>query len=127
MGKKIVVCDKCGKSINIIPKELDFITKYKIKVEGFICPNCKQKYITVITDNKLRASIYRLQQKRSELEKVVKAQKNDYEGYLKNKKSIPNNVVDRWELKIVKLKKECDELLKSNQDYEKQLRGAYNF
>lgn len=125
LKKETVTCDKCGNNINFIPKELDFIIQHKIKVEGFICPNCKQKYITVVTDNKLRANIYRLQQKRNELEKAVKAQKNDYESYLKNKKSVPDKVVNRWEQKIVKLKNECDELLKNNIDYEKQLRGAY--
>lgn len=125
MGKKIVVCDTCKIKIDATPKELKYIKSSKVRIEGFICSNCNRKYIIVITDNKLRANIYRLQEKRRELEKNVKLQNKEYEAYTDLKQAVPLEVINKWEEKIVKLKKECDKLLKSNQEYEKQLRQEY--
>ena len=67
----------------------------------------------------------RLQEKRRELEKNVKLQNKEYEAYIDLKQAVPLEVINKWEEKIVKLKKECDKLLKSNQEYEKQLRQEY--
>ncbi len=125
MRNKIIVCDTCKSKIDATPKELKYIKSSKIRIEGFICSNCNRKYITVITDKKLRADIYRLREKRRKLEKNVKLQNKEYEAYTDLKQAVPLEVINKWEEKIVKLKKECDKLLKSNQEYEKQLRQEY--
>ena len=69
--------------------------------------------------------INRLQEKQAELQRAVKSQGNDYQYYDINNRSIPQDVVKRWQTKIVKLKKEVDSMISENKSYELLLREKY--
>lgn len=120
-----VVCDNCGAELKVMTKELYYDSKTKLRVEGFECKKCGAIYVTVISDNKLRAMINRLQEKQAELQQAVKSQGNDYQYYNMNNRSIPQDVVRRWQTKIVKLKKEVDSMISRNKSYELLLREKY--
>ena len=120
-----VVCDNCGAELKVMTKELYYDSKTKLRVEGFECKKCGAIYVTVISDNKLRAMINRLLEKQAELQQAVKSQGNDYQYYNMNNRSIPQDVVRRWQTKIVKLKKEVDSMISRNKSYELLLREKY--
>lgn len=120
-----VVCDNCGAALKVMTKELYYDSKTKLRVEGFECKKCGTTYVTLISDNKLRAMINRLQEKQYELQQAVKSQGNDYQFYDMNNRSIPQDVVRRWQTKIVKLKKEVDSMISRNKSYELLLREKY--
>ena len=120
-----VVCDNCAKELKVMTKELYYDSKTKLRVEGFECKKCGAIYVTLISDNKLRAMINRLQEKQVELQQAVKSQGNDYQYYDLNNRSIPQDVVRRWQKKIVTLKKEVDSMISRNKSYELLLREKY--
>ena len=120
-----VICDNCGSELKVMTKELYYNSKTKLRVEGFECKHCSAIYVTVISDNKLRAMIHRLQEKQYELQKAVREQGTDYQFYDMNNRSIPENVVRRWQKKIVTLKKEIDAMIDRNKSYELLLKEKY--
>lgn len=120
-----VVCDNCATEMKVMTKELYYNSKTKLRVEGFECKNCGAVYVTLIADNKLRAMIHRLQEKQAELQQAVKSQDNDYQFYDVNNRSIPQDVVRRWQKKIVTLKKEVDAMISRNKSYELLLKEQY--
>ena len=120
-----VICDNCATKLKVMTKELYYDSKTKLRVEGFECKHCGAVYVTVLSDNKLRAMINRLQEKQAELQRAVKSQGNDYQYYDMNNRSIPQAVVKRWQTKIVKLKKEVDSMIDRNKSYELLLREKY--
>ena len=120
-----VVCDNCATKLKVMTKELYYDSKTKLRVEGFECKNCGAIYVTVISDNKLRDMINRLQEKQVELQQAVKSQGNDYQYYDLNNRSIPQDVVRRLQKKIVTLKKEVDTMIDRNKSYELLLREKY--
>ena len=69
--------------------------------------------------------IHRLQEKQYELQKAVREQGTDYQFYDMNNRSIPENVVRRWQKKIVTLKKEIDAMIDRNKSYELLLKEKY--
>ena len=120
-----VVCDNCATELKVMTKELYYDSKTKLRVEGFECKHCGAIYVTLISDNKLRAMINRLQEKQVELQQSVKSQGNDYQYYDMNNRSIPQDVVRRWQKKIVTLKKEIDTMIGRNKSYELLLKEKY--
>lgn len=120
-----VVCDNCARELKVMTKELYYDSKTKLRVEGFECKYCGAVYVTLISDNKLRAMINRLQEKQVELQQSVKSQGNDYQYYDMNNRSIPQDVVRRWQKKIVTLKKEIDTMIDRNKSYELLLKEKY--
>lgn len=120
-----VVCDNCARELKVMTKELYYDSKTKLRVEGFECKHCGAIYVTLIADNKLRAMINRLQEKQVELQQSVKSQGNDYQYYDMNNRSIPQDVVRRWQKKIVTLKKEIDTMIDRNKSYELLLKEKY--
>lgn len=120
-----VVCDNCATKLKVMTKELYYDSKTKLRVEGFECKHCGAVYVTVISDNKLRAMINRLQEKQAELQRAVKSQGNDYQFYDMNNRSIPKDVVRRWQKKIITLKKEVDAMISRNKSYELLLKEKY--
>lgn len=120
-----VVCDNCARELKVMTKELYYDSKTKLRVEGFECKHCGAIYVTLISDNKLRAMINRLQEKQAELQQAVKSQGNDYQYYDMNNRSIPQDVVRRWQKKIITLKKEVDTMIDRNKSYELLLREKY--
>lgn len=120
-----VVCDNCASKLRVRTKELYYNSKTKLRVEGFECPKCGAIYVTLISDNKLRAMICRLQEKQEELQYAVKLQGNEYQFYDINNRSIPQDVVKRWQKKIVTLKKEVDAMISRNKSYELLLKEKY--
>lgn len=120
-----VVCDNCARELKVMTKELYYDSKTKLRVEGFECKHCGAIYVTLISDNKLRAMINRLQEKQVELQQSVKSQGNDYQYYDMNNRSIPQDVVRRWQKKIVTLKKEIDTMIDRNKSYELLLKEKY--
>lgn len=120
-----VVCDNCASEIRVRTKELYYDSKTKLRVEGFECNKCGAIYVTLISDNKLRAMIHRLQEKQEELQYAVKLQGNEYQFYDINNRSIPQDVVRRWQKKIITLKKEVDSMISRNKSYELLLKEKY--
>jgi hypothetical protein len=120
-----VVCDNCNKDIKVMTKELFYDSKTKLRVEGFECPKCGAVYVTLISDNKLRAQIHRLQEKQAALRQQVKRQGYDYQFYETNDRSIPQAIVRRWQKKIMTLKKEIDMMIDRNKKYEAVLKEKY--
>lgn len=120
-----VVCDNCARELKVMTKELYYDSKTKLRVEGFECKHCGAIYVTLISDNKLRAMINRLQEKQVELQQSVKSQGNDYQYYDMNNRSIPQDVVRRWQKKIVTLKREVDTMIDRNKSYELLLKEKY--
>lgn len=120
-----VICDNCASELRVRTKELYYDSKTKLRVEGFECPKCGAIYVTLISDNKLRSMICRLQEKQEELQYAVKLQGNEYQFYDINNRSIPQDVVRRWQKKIVTLKKEVDAMISRNKSYELLLKEKY--
>lgn len=120
-----VICDNCASELRVRTKELYYDSKTKLRVEGFECPKCGAIYVTLISDNKLRAMIHRLQEKQEELQYAVKLQGNEYQFYDINNRSIPQDVVRRWQKKIITLKKEVDAMISRNKSYESLLKEKY--
>lgn len=120
-----VVCDNCASEMRVRTKELYYNSKTKLRVEGFECPKCGAVYVTLISDNKLRAMINRLQEKQEELQYAVRLQGNEYQFYDTHNRSIPQDVVRRWQKKIVTLKKEVDAMIARNKSYELLLKEQY--
>ena len=120
-----VICDNCASELRVRTKELYYDSKTKLRVEGFECPKCGAIYVTLISDNKLRSMIHRLQEKQEELQYAVKLQGNEYQFYDINNRSIPQDVVKRWQKKIVGLKKEVDAMISRNKSYELLLKEKY--
>ena len=120
-----VVCDNCNKNIKVLTGELYYDSETKLKVEGFRCNHCGTVYVTLISDNKLRASIATLRDKQYEMQQLVKKQQNDYQFYLVNKRSIPQEIIKRWEKRINTVKNEIDTIIKKNKTYEKMLKRKY--
>lgn len=120
-----VVCDNCASEMRVRTKELYYNSKTKLRVEGFECPKCGAVYVTLISDNKLRAMINRLQEKQEELQYAVRLQGNEYQFYDVNNRSIPQDVVRRWQKKIITLKKEVDSMISRNKSYELLLKEQY--
>lgn len=120
-----VVCDKCGKPIKTYTKELYFNSKTKLRVEGFECRHCGAVYVTLISDNKLRGLIHEVQEDKDKLTKAVREQSWDYKYYAEHERKVPDEVVKRWEDKIVKMKKDLDKKVQYNKSYELLLRVKY--
>ena len=120
-----VVCDNCANAIKVKTNELFYDSKTKLRVEGFECPKCGAVYVTLISDNKLRAQIHRLQEKQAALRQQVKRQGYDYQFYETNDRSIPQAIVRRWQKKIMTLKKEIDMMIDRNKKYEAVLKEKY--
>lgn len=120
-----VICDNCASELRVRTKELYYDSKTKLRVEGFECPKCGAIYVTLISDNKLRSMICRLQEKQEELQYAVKLQGNEYQFYDINNRSIPQDVVRRWQKKIITLKKEVDAMISRNKSYELLLKEKY--
>lgn len=122
--KKIhAICDKCKEELPVRPAEIYF--DGSIIVEGLVCKHCKEIYVTVITDNKLRDSIYQLQILQEELKQLRRRQQSDYDFYTNNKRKIPNYLVERWETKINSKLEEIKNVKNFNVKYEKHLRRKY--
>lgn len=120
-----VVCDACGKPIKTYTKELYFNSKTKLRVEGFKCRHCGAVFVTLISDNKLRGLIHEVQEEQDKLTRAVREQSWDYKFYLEHGRKVPDNVVKRWEDKIVNMKKELDKKIQYNRSYELLLRVKY--
>lgn len=120
-----VVCDNCNKNIKVLTGELYYDSETKLKVEGFRCKYCDKVYVTLISDNTLRASIATLRAKQYEMQQLMKKQRYDYQFYLANKRSIPQEIIKRWEKRITTLKNEIDTIIKKNITYEKMLKRKY--
>ena len=120
-----IVCDNCDNKIKVKTKELFYDSKTKLRVEGFECPKCGAIYVTLISDNKLRAQIHKLQEKQAALRQQVKRQGYDYQFYETNDRSIPQAIVRRWQKKIMTLKKEIDMMIDRNKKYEAVLKEKY--
>ena len=117
------ICDKCKNELPVQPAEI-YIDNLII-VEGMRCKHCGQTYVTVITDNKLRDSIFKLQELREELIQLRRKQKFDYDFYTNDGRKIPNYLVERWEKKINNKLEEIKTLKNYNIKYEKYLRRKY--
>ena len=120
------VCDNCKKEIRIIEKEIEYLKKYKIIVNGFICPYCNTEYITAVTDNKLRADIYKARQLQHELYKINQKMEKEYKQYTDNNKKIPSSVKLKY-MNLLEVKtKEFQEQVKKNKERGKQLKQWYH-
>lgn len=107
-GKKQVkcTCDKCGATIIAMTQEFSYDPKTHVDVRGIRCKHCGAEYVVSVTDNKVRALMFRCTEKREELEKLHKGKKNESEGYLKSHGRIPDFVTERWDKKIEQARKE---------------------
>ena len=117
------ICDKCKNELPVQPTEI-YIDNLII-VEGMRCKHCGQTYVTVITDNKLRDSIFKLQELREELIKLRRKQKFDYDFYTNDGRKIPNYLVERWDKRINDKLEEIKATKNYNIKYEKYLRRKY--
>lgn len=120
-----IVCNNCNKNIKVRTGELYYDSETKLKVEGFKCNHCGEVYVTLISDNKLRSSIALLRDKQYEMQKLVKKQRLDYQFYAANKRHIPQEIIKRWEKRIMTLKNEIDTIINKNKIYEKKLKRKY--
>lgn len=118
-----IICDKCKKEMLVQPSEIYF--DGSIIVEGLRCKHCGQIYVTIITDNKLRDSIYKLQGLQEELKQLRRRQKYDYDFYTNNNRKIPNYLVERWDKKINSKLDEIKATKNFNIKYDKYLRRKY--
>lgn len=118
-----IICDKCKKDMPVQPSEIYF--DGSIIVEGLICKHCGQIYVTIITDNKLRDSIYKLQGLQEELKQLRRRQKYDYDFYTNNNRKIPDYLVERWDKKINSKLDEIKATKNFNIKYDKYLRRKY--
>ena len=122
--KKVhIICDKCKNEMPIQPSEIYF--DGSIIVEGLKCKHCGEIYVTIITDNKLRDSIYKLQGLQEELKQLRRRQKYDYGFYTNSGRKIPNYLVARWEKKINNKLEEIKTVKNFNIEYDKYLRSKY--
>lgn len=118
-----IICDKCKKEMLVQPSEIYF--DGSIIVEGLRCKHCGQIYVTIITDNKLRDSIYKLQGLQEELKQLRRRQKYDYDFYTNNNRKIPDYLVERWDKKINSKLDEIKATKNFNIKYDKYLRRKY--
>ena len=109
--------------MSVQPSEIYF--DGSIIVEGLRCKHCGQIYVTIITDNKLRDSIYKLQGLQEELKQLRRRQKYDYDFYTNNNRKIPDYLVERWDKKINSKLDEIKATKNFNIKYDKYLRRKY--
>lgn len=118
-----IICDKCKKEMPIQPSEIYF--DGSIIVEGLKCKHCGEIYVTIITDNKLRDSIYKLQGLQEELKQLRRQQKFNYDFYTNTNRKIPSYIVKRCETQINSKLEEIKTVKNFNIKYEKHLRCKY--
>lgn len=122
--KKVhIICDKCKNEMPVQPSEIYF--DGSIIVEGLKCKHCGEIYVTIITDNKLRNSIYKLQGLQEELKQLRRRQKFNYDFYKNNNRKIPSYVLERWDKKINSKLEEIKAIKNFNVKYDKYLRRKY--
>lgn len=122
--KKVhIICDKCKNEMPVQPAEIYF--DGSLIVEGLVCKHCKEIYVTVITDNKLRDSIYQLQILQEELKQLRRRQQFDYDFYTNSNRKIPNYLIERWDKRINSKLEEIKAIKNFNVKYEKYLRRKY--
>lgn len=122
--KKVhIICDKCKNEMVVQPSEMYF--DGSIIVEGLRCKHCGEIYVTIISDNKLRDSIYKLQGLQEELQQLRRQQKFNYDFYTNTNRKIPSYIVNRCETKINSKLEEIKTVKNFNIKYEKYLRRKY--
>lgn len=122
--KKVhIICDKCKNEMVVQPSEMYF--DGSIIVEGLRCKHCGEIYVTIISDNKLRDSIYKLQGLQEELKQLRRRQQFDYNYYSTNNRKIPNYLIERWDKRINSKLEEIKTVKNFNIKYEKHLRCKY--
>lgn len=119
------ICDNCNTEIDVLQKELDYMKKEKIIVSGFICPNCGTKFITTVTDNKLRADMYQAKEIQRELYKINREMEREYTMYREKNISIPNKVKSKFMDRLSKKTNEYQEQIKKNKERGIQLKQWY--
>ena len=120
-----VMCDKCEKQFSVKIKQLYYIERDKVVVEGYICPHCNSEYITLVTNNELREGMYRAKELHDKINEVNRRKKREYQSYMEDIGKVPSRIATRYAEELNKLQHEYRVVCQQNQAMEKVLKEKY--
>lgn len=90
-----VRCDKCQFEFHPRVKQLEFREQDKIVVNGFVCPKCNQRYITLVTDNNIRRDLAKLEDLHQEVKRIKRQIENESKEQINIRGYVPQDILDR--------------------------------
>ena len=122
---KNLVCDVCGKTFTGHVEEMDFVPDKKLVVVGYRCTKCGEPYLIYVADNELRNGMYLASQYIHEYNKMDKRRINDFKYYEDRNRPIPQEIVDRWQIKMNEAYSKYLKQKEWNVERNKQLKAEY--
>lgn len=120
-----VMCDNCEKLFPLKIKQLYYIERDKVVVEGSVCPHCGKEFISLVTDNELREGMYRAKEIHDKINEVNRRKKREYQSYMEDIGKVPTRIAARYAEELNKLQHEYRLVCQHNQQLEKVLKEKY--
>lgn len=121
-----VICDHCGNKFNVLPHVLDVVHSYDhIIAEGFTCKECGKKYITMISNNKLRYELSITRTMRAEMTKRQRDIKTEADMAKEIHGIVPILLHKRLTAESEKILKEYKDKVESNKAMHKEVKERY--